>query len=368
MYKNFLEERGKDYHQVFVADTRDVIFQGDVFEKYSDVQNFLGYVTEGEFIKNCPINYGWLANLFGKDVAEKLKNEEIICAGTILGTVNEVICFSEKMLQVINNRNSSQFMDQGVENYLVREKLLPIENIIEINCEHGNIITAGYFFNKNPIKIENEKILRGDGGIPAAVHQYDRQKVLKELANKIYRDKNFQIDETFNDTRSLLEQIFHLATLNKIDDVYKLFTKHLFEKNFVGYVDKLIELWETVLRKNFTLVSELLILSIQGALISTNANGFNFGHINKIVELTNFCIKNHIAVSYPFKIFMGNILFSLANQLYAAKQFGQCITCLNFIADFDTPKDSNFYLFQAKVYRESGKKAEALAAYEKALG
>mgnify|MGYP002622981185 CR=1 FL=1 len=367
MYKNFLEERGKDYHQVFLTDTRDVIFQGDVFEKYADVQNFLGYVTEGEFIKNCRHNSAWLINLFGKDVAEKLKNEEIICAGTILGTVNELICFSEKMIQVINNRNSSQFMDQGVENYIVREKLLDIENIIEINCEHGNIITAGYFFDKNPIKIENEKILRGDGGIPAAVHQYDRQKVLKELANKIYRDKNFQFDEKFNDTRSLLEQIFHLSTLNEIEDVYKLFTKYLFGKNFVGHVDKLIELWEIVLRKNFTSASELLILSIQGALISTNGNGFNSGNINKIVGIINFCMKNHIAVSYQFKIFMGNILFSLANQLYAVKQLEQCITCLKFITDLDTPKDSNFYLFQAKVYRESGKKAEALAAYEKAL-
>ena len=58
IYKNFLDERGKNYQQVFLTDTRDVIFQGDVFENYSDVKNFLGYVTEGEFIKNCHYNYG----------------------------------------------------------------------------------------------------------------------------------------------------------------------------------------------------------------------------------------------------------------------------------------------------------------------
>ena len=367
LYKNFLEERGKDYRQVLIADTRDVIFQGDVFEKYADTPKFLGYTTEGELIKNCQINYKWIKNSFGKDEADKLSDCEIICAGTVLGTVNEIKYFAQKMELTINNRNSSLYMDQGIENYLVRENLLDIENIVEINCQHGNIITAGYFFDKNTINIVDNKILRGDGGIPAVVHQYDRQPSLIQLVNNLYRDKNFQPNENYNDNRSMFEQIFHLMTLGRIDDAYKLFAKHLHGRNLVGYADNLINLWNLTLQRNITPTSELLIMSIQNSLMSTGGNGFHLGHINQIFSLTNFCLKNHLVVSYPFKIFVGNILFNVANHLHDAKQFEPCISCLNFMAELEIPLDQNYYLFKAKVCRESGKKSEALAAYEKAL-
>ena len=367
-FKNFLDERGKYYNQVLIPDVRDLIFQGDVFEKYADLQNFLGYTLEDDLIKNPTINvnYNWITNLFSKDEADKLAEKQIICSGTVLGTVEEVKICCEKIYELVKNC-VTHGSDQAALNYIIYEKLLPIENIIEIDCYTGNILTAYLYHKHHPFEIKEGMILRGDGGIPAVVHQYDRQRSLIELVDKLYRDKNFQPNEKFSDMRSMFEQIFHLANLNRIDDIYKLFTKHLFGKNFVGNVDKLVTLWELTLLKNFTPSSELLILSIQSALMSTNTNGFNFGHINKMVGLLNFCMKNNLVVSYSFKLFMGNILFSLANQLHTAKQYDQCIMCLNFIDDLDTPKDSNFYLFQAKVYRESGKKAEAMAAYEKVL-
>ena len=215
--------------------------------------------------------------------------------------------------------------------------------------------------------LETDKILRGDGKIPAVVHQYDRQQSLVQLVNNLYRDKNFQPNEKFTDPRSIFEQIFYLATLGRIDDIYKLFTKHLHGKNFVGYADNLTNLWATTLQRKITPTSELLMLSIQNALMSTGGNGFHFGHINQILSLTNFCMKNHLVVSYPFKMFLGNILFNLANHMHDAKNYDRCINCLNFMAELEIPLDQNFYLFKAKICREAGKKSEALSAYEKAL-
>ena len=60
MYKKFFEERGGDYQQVFLTDTRDVIFQENLFELYADSKNFLCYTTEDENIKNPKeaITYG----------------------------------------------------------------------------------------------------------------------------------------------------------------------------------------------------------------------------------------------------------------------------------------------------------------------
>ena len=403
MYKKFLDEHNEDYRQVFVADTRDVIFQGDVFETYSDYENFLGYTTEGLTIKNSfeKFTYTWITNLRGNDEAEKLGNEKIICCGTVLGTTNEIKYLAEMMWDILKN-GSTPGDEQGAMNYLVYENLLDIKNIVEIDCHTGNIFTAFLFHVVNPTKVSADKILRGDGGIPAVVHQYDRQPNLVQLVNNLYRDKDFQPNENFNDPRSIFEQIFHLETLGKIDDAYKLYTKYSSEidwdkyagnlskicnlmaksekldetykffvknlhgKNLAGYAD-LISLWEILINKKITPTSELLMLSIQNALMSTGGNGFHFGHINQILSLTNFCMKNHLVVSYPFKMFLGNILFNLANQMHDAKNYDQCINCLNFMAELEIPLDQNFYLFKAKICRESGKKSEALSAYEKAL-
>ena len=368
MYKKFLDEHNEDYRQVFVADTRDVIFQGDVFETYSDYENFLGYTTEGLTIKNSfeKFTYTWITNLRGNDEAEKLGNEKIICCGTVLGTTNEIKYLAEMMWDILKN-GSTPGDEQGAMNYLVYENLLDIKNIVEIDCHTGNIFTAFLFHVVNPTKVSADKILRGDGGIPAVVHQYDRQPNLVQLVNNLYRDKNFQPNEKFTDPRSILEQIFYLSTLGRIDDIYKLFTKHLHGKNFVGYADNLTNLWATTLQMNITPTSELLMLSIQNALMSTGGNGFHLGHINQILSFTNFCMKNHLVVSYPFKMFLGNILFNLANQMHDAKNYDQCINCLNFMAELEIPLDQNFYLFKAKICREAGKKSEALSAYEKAL-
>ncbi len=368
MYKNFLDERGENYSQVFVTDTRDVIFQGDVFEQYADLKHFLVYTPEQENIKNKKesVTYNWIARFSGIEEAEKLGDKKIICCGTVLATMEETKYFSEKMFELLKTSTSWGY-DQAAMNYLIYENQLKIENLIESDCHDGNILTAGLFGVDNPLKLQGEKILRGDGGIPAAVHQYTWHNECTDIVNKIYREKDFQPDESFNDTHSMLDQVFYLVNLNRVGDAYKLFTKHLFGRNFDTYVGKLIEIWQNVFAKNFTASSELLLMSIQGAIVSTSGNNFNFNQINQLIGLTDICIKNHIAVSYAFKIFMRDIVFVLANHLYDAKQFEQCIAYLNFIEELDTPKNADFYFFQANIYRETGRKSEALAAYEKAL-
>ncbi|MBQ9486539.1 MAG: tetratricopeptide repeat protein [Selenomonadaceae bacterium] len=368
MYKKFLDERGENYSQVLLTDVRDVIFQGDVFEQYAELKSFLCYATESEKIKNerNPANHTWLTHLFGKDEADKLADKQIICAGTVLGTVNVINYFLEKMEYLIGKSNTFGD-DQAALNYLFYENQLEIENLIESSYHDGNILTAGLFGLNNPLRLQGEKILRGDGGVPAAVHQYTWHSEGTDIVDKIYRDKDFQPDESFNDTRSVLEQIICAVSAGKIDAAYKLFTRYLFGINFENYVEKLVEIWRKIFEKNFTAASELLILSIQGALLSTNGNNFNLNQINQVIWLTDICMKNRLAVSYHFKIFMGNILFNVANAFYNAKQFEQGIEYLNFITALDVPLDANFYLLQAKIYRETGKKAEALAAYSKAL-
>ena len=55
IFADFLEIHGDNYEQVFITDTRYVVFQGDVFEKFKDYRNWLGYVTEADDIRGSKL-------------------------------------------------------------------------------------------------------------------------------------------------------------------------------------------------------------------------------------------------------------------------------------------------------------------------
>lgn len=367
MYKKFLDERGGDYKQVFLTDTRDVICQENLFENYAESKNFLCYTTEDENIKNPKetTTYGWIARFFGRDESEKLGNRKIICCGTVLATIDEAKNFSAKMIEILQ-RSTLWGDEQAVMNYLVYENLLDIENIIELDCYSGNILTAGMFYKNHPITIDDEKILRGDGGVPAAVHQYTWYPELTQLINKIYREKDFQPDENFSDLPSMLDQIICTANVDKLDYAFNLFTKYLYGKNFNGYADKLLTLWEIISDKNISPAKDFLTLSIQWALIGA-FTFFSVQQINRLKDLTNSAIKNNSVVTLQFKLFIGTTLIRWLNNLCDKKRFSNCLEYVDTLNALNVPMDSSVYLLQAKIYRELGMKADALAAYEKAL-
>ena len=140
MYKNFLEERGKDYRQVFLTDTRDVIFQDDLFVPYKTTENFLLYSEEWTSLKDNPATSNWIIHLYGKDEVEHIKDCQVICCGTVLGTVDEIKIFCDKMIDELK-RSTAWGDEQAAMNYLVYEKLLPIENIFASSTTSGDIFT-----------------------------------------------------------------------------------------------------------------------------------------------------------------------------------------------------------------------------------
>ncbi|MBQ9486540.1 MAG: tetratricopeptide repeat protein [Selenomonadaceae bacterium] len=367
MYKIFLDRYGGNYGKIFLSDVRDVIFQGNLFEPFAEVENFLCCATEYDNIKNTKehLTSDCLTRLFGSEVAERLADKKIICCGTVLGTLNAVKHLADKMIELLQ-RSTEWGDEQAAFNYLIYENQLEIENLIESNCEDGIILTSALFHAANPIQIQNNKILRGDGNTPAVVHQYDRYPVLVEHVNKMYRGTDFQPNENFNDTRSIFEQIICAVNSNNIDAAYKLFTRYLFGNDLTGYGNNLVKIFETVLSKDSSLAAEFLSLSIQSALPSI-IKELNFQQLIKICSLTNSLMKSNRLILPQVKTLVKETLFAVAQRLYEEKQFEQGIEYLNFITALDVPLDANFYLLQARFYRETGRKAEALAAYSKAL-
>ncbi|MBR0060921.1 MAG: hypothetical protein IJP68_05520, partial [Selenomonadaceae bacterium] len=50
IFSDFLETHGDAYEQIFITDTRDVIFQNDIFATFGGLKSYLGYATEEDDI------------------------------------------------------------------------------------------------------------------------------------------------------------------------------------------------------------------------------------------------------------------------------------------------------------------------------
>lgn len=359
---DYLDAHGDDYEQVLCTDTRDVIFQGDVFESFAGYTNWLGCVTEYADIGKNTCNYDWLTDLFGQEEADKLSDKKIICSGTVLGTVNEMKIFCRELWKILQHKTTDIF-DQGVMNYLVYNNLLPIENLFGIDCVSGEIFTCGLVKNN---QIRGDKILREDGGVPAVVHQYDRHAELVGLVDGIYRDKNFQGDANFSDVRSVIEQTSYFLQAGKIDDAARFYMNNLTSgANFGGNIDRLLKIWQLVLQRPTTPAVGYLELAVQDALM--NVGNFSPQQLNFIFPALIHSIKNQRTILPQFKIFVCQGLVNIVEQTIQLHAAEQCFEYLKIIEELTVPLDKNFYLLAAKANRIFGRKDAALAAYTKAL-
>ena len=220
MFLRYLENNGNEYNQILVADTRDLIFQDDVFKFFADKKNFIGYTTEADDIRGSKVgvelNYIWITNCFGENEAKRLADKEIICCGTVIGTTEEMKVFLKKMIEYNPNKYTTG-NDQVTEQYLIYNDLLSVENIIKIDCLTGAIFTSYLFHEYNPIEIKDSMILRGDGKAPAVVHQYDRQETLINLVDELYRSCDYEPNENFTDVKFMMEQLPFLIKSEKYD-------------------------------------------------------------------------------------------------------------------------------------------------------
>ena len=332
MCADFLERFGANYEQIFFSDTRDVIFQGDVFEPFKTFKNYLGYVTEADIIGNDRIfNYVWLENCFGKAEAEKLSEQKIICCGTIIAAVNQMKNFCRIMWDALK-AEMIWGHEQATMNYLVYNNLLPIENLIEISVD-GEIFTMGL---TNDFAIRGDKIF-SNGGLPAVVHQYNRHNELIDLVDAIYHDKNFQVDAAFNDMRSVVEQATCLLFVNKIGAAARLFMKKfLVTKDFGDCVKALLRLWEIAMMNPLSPASELLELSAQSALKSVEK--FSASDWDKVCTLLQRAQECRHPVDQELKIFIAARLLKLAEQKLVAGEREQYFSCIELAVSIEGGK------------------------------
>lgn len=338
-----------------------MIFQGDIFEPFKNFQSWLGYATEKISIgEDKDFNYFWFESCFGKAAADNFADKKIICCGTVIGAINEMKNFCRIMWETLKGETTWGH-EQAIMNYLVHKNLLPIENLLEIDID-GEIFTMAL---ADVYSIENEKILRG-GRIPAVVHQYDRYDELINFVDEIYRAKDFQAVESYNDLKSELEQAGCLLQVNKIKDATQLFlNKFFYSDDFKDRAYALIRIWELTAKKTFTSACEILELAVQNALLSVRK--FSTNQLVRIHRVLIQSEKNYHIVDFEFKKLFANRLLEIAEEYLRNNDVNNCFIFLDFIDRLEMPADKNYYLFVAKANRTFGRKDEALESYKKAL-
>ena len=180
MYLSILEKLEKKPNKILLTDSRDVVFQSNIF-KYN-FKKSLNFFLESEKIFNDPRNVRWLKRTVGEKIFEKIKNNYISCSGTTLGNFKEIINYVKLMkrnlylfpykrpLRHIISLKSVEPYDQAIHNYLIYSNFFK-----DLECHKNNIskiCTTAYMKNFKFNKIG--QLLNDLGEIYSVIHQYDR--------------------------------------------------------------------------------------------------------------------------------------------------------------------------------------------------
>jgi hypothetical protein len=164
---------------VFLCDSRDVIFQKNLFDHPFDPDDDLLLFEENSTIGSCKWNAYWMQR-FGNPVFEQLKEETILCSGTLLGKKAAVLDYLDTMLSIIKHEiglekiregGSNYGGDQGIFNYLFHTGRLRHLNIRRLAWNHPLLLTAHF----GPAQInESGRVVDDNGREYWCVHQFDR--------------------------------------------------------------------------------------------------------------------------------------------------------------------------------------------------
>ena len=225
IYSDFLKENKDKYNLVFSVDVRDLLFQGDIFDYYQNYKSFIGFAYEDSTLIQ-PNNLEWVKQISKNDEeAKEIMDKRIICGGTILGSIEEFIQFSESLYEFMKSF-SFKVVDQGAINYIIYTRKLLKDHIVGKGNENGYIMTL-CITNRSNIKLDSDdNVLNFKGEVAAIVHQYDRKPDITEMMQRKYSDEVFDqyINKTLNFSRfnKYKKLNNNFAAKNKIKRIIKI--------------------------------------------------------------------------------------------------------------------------------------------------
>ena len=191
-----------DCEMIFMADTRDLIFQSNVFAGFSNGDPFLALFEEDHILGEEVYNREWITAFHGKEAFQELAPYHVICSGTTLGTHKAVLAYLAYMVAIIEN-NSKYYHwngDQGHHNYLIRKGLLSHPSQVFPNTNphvHHFSLKENCDLNSKYQLTKHHYLALNSGVKPAAIHQYNRNEtvVIQFLKNTIRVAAHFGMAE-----------------------------------------------------------------------------------------------------------------------------------------------------------------------------
>ena len=373
IFLDYLEKHDSKYDRVLTCDTRDVVFQKNIFDYFSDQKNFFAYTTEADDIKGSKtgvdLNYTWIEKCFGKDEADRLADKDIICGGTVLASVDEMKIFMKTMVECLPDHVDFHGVDQVVYQHIIYNKLLPIDNIIKIDCWTGAIFTAYIFHEYNPVKTKGDLILLGDGEIPAVVHQYDRNEELTEMVDKVYRDYNYKFDEKSADIKIEIEKLSYLVRNADLKNTLDFFmdrfsdTTEIFE-----YGLDFIDCWKILLGRDISdFYGEMLNVYFQKSIIKIFENVLLISHGIKISDCLKLCEKNNCTVMSEFRNWFKEKVIKAVKWHISHNNAPRYPGCIRLMIEMDLTRNEYFCFLMAELFRTLGDIEQSAGFYEQVL-
>ena len=187
-YLDILMELANAFDRVFLTDTRDVVFQGNIFDevkpKDDEVDLFVNR-EDGKHTCSEAFNKGILTNNYGEEEANKLADKPILCSGTTLGSISKIV---EYIITLINQRDLKKMMEvggipdeQALYNYMFHH-----DKIKHNQLNNGiGVATLALTPSEDIVILEDGK-LNVYGKEPSVIHQWDRHLNLVDLYKKEY--------------------------------------------------------------------------------------------------------------------------------------------------------------------------------------
>jgi hypothetical protein len=182
-----------EYDAVMFVDTRDTVFQGDIFERMVDGEGL--YVFQEQkprTIAECGWNSGWVKDCYGHEGLSKVGGFVISCSGTSMGSWKDVLGYTDAIADALEDSKCERNgIDQGIHNYLVYSGELSttaggaVQAMHFITNEEGFIATVQSM--PSLVRDRSGRVLNEKGVPVAAVHQYDRSPLLLEQYEKEFQ-------------------------------------------------------------------------------------------------------------------------------------------------------------------------------------
>lgn len=185
------------YADIFYADTRDVVFQDNLFKHRlglfsptaDSTADYLYFFCEDPnmTLGGCECNRMWVKTVFNEAMFNEIRDKKIVCSGTILGSRDRMIWFFRKYAQLMPLNRILELGDISTDQATTNVIAHKYNEVGAVIMDSGDIVgtLAHTIYRKGPIHVEGDFVTTYDRR-PAVIHQHDRREDLKAHYDKMY--------------------------------------------------------------------------------------------------------------------------------------------------------------------------------------